>query len=198
VRVIPSFGMREFKFMHDPHTRQRRVLRAVASLEFIKGIFVLAMGICALALVHKDLWLYAESLLALLHINTDRHFAQVFLDFADNVTDARLWAAARIAFAYAALRFTEAYGLWNERTWAEWVAFLSGTLLLPLEIRELLRGLTLARAGFFIGNVAIVLYMLHVILVNRRERQMKAHDRKPSRKAGSGAFDSGNPEGLGS
>jgi uncharacterized membrane protein (DUF2068 family) len=162
--------MRLFETMSDPHGRRRRFLQAVASLEFIKGVFVLAMGVCALALVHKDLWLYAESLLALLHINTDRHFAQVFLDFADGITDARLWAAARIAFAYAALRFTEAYGLWRCRTWAEWVALVSGTLLMPLEIRELFRGITLLRSFLFIGNLAIVFYMLYVILVNRRER----------------------------
>ncbi len=158
----------------DPHRRQRRVLRAVATLEFCKGVFVILMGICALALVHKDVWLYAESLLALFHISTDRHSAQLFLDFADNVTDARLWAAARIAFAYAALRFTEAYGLWRGRTWAEWVAFVSGFLLLPLEIRELIRGLTFWRCGLFVGNVAIVLYMLFVILENRRERRTAA------------------------
>jgi uncharacterized membrane protein (DUF2068 family) len=163
--------------MHAPgnksarHRRQRRLLRAVASFEFAKGVFVVLMGFCALALVHKDVWLIAESLLALLHISTDRRLAQVFLDFADNVTDARLWAAARIAFAYAALRFTEAYGLWNERTWAEWVAFISGTLLLPLEVRELLRGVTMLRCGLFVGNVAVVAYMLYVILANRSERQ---------------------------
>lgn len=157
--------------MTDPRRCQHGLLRAVAGLEFIKGVFVLAMAVCALLLLHKDLWLYAESLLALLHINTDRHFAQVFLDYADNITDARLWAAARIAFAYAALRFTEAYGLWRERTWAEWVAFVSGTLLLPLEVRELFRGITLLRSGLFIGNVAIVLYMLYIIVVNRRERR---------------------------
>jgi uncharacterized membrane protein (DUF2068 family) len=87
------------------------------------------------------------------------------------VTDARLWAAAEIAFAYAVLRFTEAYGLWKERTWAEWVAFVSGTLLLPFEIRELFRGITFWRCGLLIGNVAIVLYMLYVILDNRRERR---------------------------
>jgi len=97
----------------DPHRRQRRVLQAVAMFEFFKGIFVVLMGFCALALVHKDVWLYAESLLALLHINTDRRSAQLFLDFADNATDARLWAAARIAFAYSVLRFTEAYGFWS-------------------------------------------------------------------------------------
>ncbi|HKV79159.1 MAG TPA: DUF2127 domain-containing protein [Candidatus Sulfotelmatobacter sp.] len=155
----------------DPHRNQRRVLRAVATLECAKGVFVVLMGICAIALVHKDTWLIAERLLSLLHISTDRRSAQIFLDFADSVTDARLWAAARIAFAYAALRFTEAYGLWNARTWAEWVAFVSGSLLLPLELRELFRGITFWRSALLIGNLAIVCYMLYVILENRRERR---------------------------
>jgi uncharacterized membrane protein (DUF2068 family) len=155
----------------DPHLTQRRVLRAVAALEFFKGVFVVLMGICAIALVHKDAWLIAESLLALLHISTDRRSAQIFLDFADSVTDARLWAAARIAFAYAALRFTEAYGLWNARTWAEWVAFVSGALLLPLEVRQLFRGITFFRCALLLGNLSIVCYMLYVILQNRRERR---------------------------
>ncbi len=156
------------------HHRQRRVLQAVATFEFFKGIFVLVMGFCALALVHKDVWLYAESLLALLHVNTDRHSAQLFLDFADNVTDARLWAAARIAFAYTLLRFTEAYGLWRCRTWAEWVALVSGALLIPLEIRELFRGVTALRSALFLGNLAVILFMVYVIRNNRRERQMAA------------------------
>jgi uncharacterized membrane protein (DUF2068 family) len=156
----------------DSHLRQRSLLRAIASLEFFKGIFVALMGLCAILLVHKDAWWYAESLLALLHINTDRRVAQQFLDFADNVTDARLWAAAQIAFAYAALRFTEAYGLWKARTWAEWVAFVSGFLLLPLEVRELIRGLTLLRVILFVGNLVVIFYLLSVIRSNRRERRV--------------------------
>ena len=166
--------MRHFGTQLDPHRRQRRVLRAVAFIEFIKGIFVLLMGLSALMLVHRDVGLIAESLLALLHINSNRHFALVFLDFADSVTDAHLWAAAQIAFAYSALRFTEAYGLWKERPWAEWVAVISGTLLLPLEIRELLRGVTLLRSFLFVGNLAIVFYMLHVLRAGRRERRKSA------------------------
>jgi uncharacterized membrane protein (DUF2068 family) len=156
------------------HRRQRQALQAIATFEFLKGIFVMVMGFCALALVHKDVWLYAESLLALLHVSTDRHSAQLFLDFADNVTDARLWAAARIAFAYAVLRFTEGFGLWRCRTWAEWVALVSGALLLPLEVRELLRGVTLLRSALFVGNLAVVFFMLYVIRSNRRERRMAA------------------------
>lgn len=169
------------------HLHQRRLLRAVATLEFSKGIFVVIMGFCALLLVHKDTWLIAESILSLLHISTDRRSAQIFLDFADNITDARLWAAARIAFAYAALRFTEAYGLWRQRTWAEWVAFVSGTLLLPFEVRELFRGLTFWRCALLIGNLAIVCYMLYVILDNRRERRnATAASTRPEHRAQSG------------
>src|SRR5580698_5473003 len=134
---------------------QRRLLRLVASIEFAKGIFVLLIGLSAILLVHKDTWVIAESLLARLHISTDRHWAQLFLDFADNLTDARLWAAAKLAFSYSLLRFVEGYGLWKARTWAEWIAFLSGTILLPLEVRELLRGVTLLRSAVFIVNLVI-------------------------------------------
>src|ERR1700691_6547312 len=106
------------------HPARRDLLRMVAFFEFAKGILVLLIGLSALLLVHKDAWVIAESLLALLHISTDRHSAQLFLDFADNLTDARLWAAAQLAFTYSFLRFAEAYGLWRQRIWAEWLAFV--------------------------------------------------------------------------
>jgi uncharacterized membrane protein (DUF2068 family) len=157
-----------------PPRRQRRVLQSVAAIEFLKGVFVTLMGICALLLVHKDAWLYAESVLAVFHISTDRRIAQMFLDFADNVTDAKLWAAAWLAFAYSTLRFIEGYGLWRCRTWAEWVAAISGTLLVPLEVRELFRRVTLLRCGVLIVNVAVVLYMVYVIMANRREHKKAA------------------------
>jgi uncharacterized membrane protein (DUF2068 family) len=168
----------------DRHRAQRNLLRAVASFEVIKGILVLLIGIGAMLLVHKDAWVIAESLLALLHISTDRHSAQIFLDFADNLTDARLWAAARLALIYAALRFAEGYGLWKERTWAEWLAFGSGTLLLPLEIRALFRGITFLRSAVFLINIAIVLYMLFLLRQGRLLRRQLQSESKPSDQSG--------------
>lgn len=151
----------------DLHRAQKNLLRAVASFEVIKGILVLLIGVGAMLLVHKDAWVIAESLLALLHISTDRHSSQLFLDFADNLTDARLWMAARLALIYSALRFAEGYGLWKERTWAEWLAFGSGMLLIPLEIRALLRGITFLRSAVFLINIAIVLYMFFLLRQGR-------------------------------
>jgi uncharacterized membrane protein (DUF2068 family) len=160
----------------DSPRAQKNLLRLVALYEFCKGAFVLLIGLCALLLVHKDEWVLAESLLALLHISTDRHTAQLFLDFADRLTDARLFAVARLAFTYSSLRFIEAYGLWKQRTWAEWVALLSGTLLFPLEIRGLMRGITVIRCVIFIGNLAIVFYMLFLLRAQRRRRREASLD----------------------
>ncbi len=155
----------------DSHLAHKSMLRAVASLEFIKGVFVLLMGLSAILLVHKDAWVIAESLLALFHVNPDRRWAQLFLDFSDNLTDARLWAAAQLAFVYSAMRFAEGYGLWNERTWAEWLALGSGTLLVPLEIRELLRGVTLLRSAVFLINIGVIFYMFLLLRQGRRARR---------------------------
>lgn len=154
----------------DLHLARKNLLRAIASVEFVKGIVAVFVGVAAILLLHKDTWVMAESLLALLHINTDRRSAQLFLDLADDLTDARLWFAVKLAFVYSVLRFAEGYGLWNERTWAEWLAFGSGMLLFPLEIRALLHGITILRSIVFAINLAIVLYMFFLLREGRRRR----------------------------
>jgi uncharacterized membrane protein (DUF2068 family) len=163
--------------LHSPHA-QKGLLRAVASVEFAKGILAIFGGIVAILLLHKDTWVMAESLLALFHISTDRRSAQLFLDLADDLTDARLWWAVKILFVYSALRFAEGYGLWHQRTWAEWFALGSGTLLLPFEIRELLRGITILRTGVFAVNIGIIFYMFFLLREGRRQRRL-VHSARP-------------------
>lgn len=156
----------------DLHRAQKSLLRAVASVEFIKGVLAVFIGVAAVLLLHKDTWVMAESLLALFHVSTDRRSAQLFLDLADDLTDTRLWWAVRLAFIYSALRFAEGYGLWNERTWAEWFAFGSGMLLFPFEIRALLHGITILRSIVFAVNLGIVVYMGFLLRDGRRQRRM--------------------------
>jgi uncharacterized membrane protein (DUF2068 family) len=62
--------------------------------------------------------------------------------------------------AYAALEGAEAIGLWLGKRWAEYLTFISTTLLLPLEIYEIVnRGTALKVIGFLI-NLAVVVYLL--------------------------------------
>jgi uncharacterized membrane protein (DUF2068 family) len=153
----------------DPHSRQLRALRAVASVEFLKGLIVLLAGFGLLSLVHRDAWDVAESFLEWLHISPDAHYAQVFLNLADQVTDGKLWAVAIGALAYSSLRFAEAYGLWGARPWAEWLALVSGAIYLPFEIYEIARRPDWVRMTIFLVNLAVVLYMASLRL-QARER----------------------------
>jgi uncharacterized membrane protein (DUF2068 family) len=145
---------------HDTHCRQLKALRAVAFVEFLKGVVVLLAGFGVLSLVHRDAWDVAESFLEWLHISPETHYAQVFLNLADQVTDAKLWAVAIGALTYSSLRFGEAYGLWRERAWAEWLALISGAIYLPFEIVELARKPDWIRLAILTVNLAVVLYMV--------------------------------------
>jgi len=141
----------------------------VASLEFLKGLIVLLAGFGLLSLVHRDAWDVAESFLEWLHISPDAHYAQVFLNLADQVTDSKLWAVAIGALAYSSLRFAEAYGLWRARPWAEWLALVSGAIYLPFEIYEMAQRPDWVRLTIFLVNLAVVFYMAHLRL-QARER----------------------------
>lgn len=150
--------------------RRRAALRAVASLELAKGAVVLLLGFGAVSLVHKDAWDVAEWVLHFLHVNPDHHhYAQVFLNLADNVTDKKLWAMAAGAMAYSIVRFVEAYGLWLERTWAEWFALISGALYVPFEAYEVVRRVTPVHVSVLLINLVIVFYMLYLRLSARAE-----------------------------
>jgi uncharacterized membrane protein (DUF2068 family) len=137
-------------------------LRAVAMFEATKGVVVLLLGLGLLTLLHRDLEEAAENLLLHLHINPDRKLAQIFLDAASRTTDGRLWGLAAVAVAYATVRFTEAWGLWHRRVWAEWFALLSGALYLPWEILKTSQRPNWWHITLLAGNVVIVLYMLYV------------------------------------
>jgi uncharacterized membrane protein (DUF2068 family) len=75
-----------------------------------------------------------------------------------NVTTFRLIGAG--AAAYAILEGAEAYGLWFQRRWAEYLTFVATTLFVPYEIYELADKLTVFRVGAFAVNMAILLYLL--------------------------------------
>ncbi|MBV9480797.1 MAG: DUF2127 domain-containing protein [Acidobacteria bacterium] len=140
----------------------KRGLRTVASIEFLKGILAIAVAIGLLILRNKDVWDIAEGTLEFLHIDPDLHFAQVFLDFADQVTAGELTTLATLALAYSAVRFLEAYGLWRTRIWGEWLAIFSGLVYLPFEIRALMLRSTAFRWGALIVNLALVGYVAYV------------------------------------
>lgn len=155
-----------FPAIHEPKPHIK-VLRAVASLELAKGLAAVAGIFGILFLVHKDPGDVADWCLTVLHISPDHHFAQVFLDWADSLTDKKLWVVAGVAAIYSILRFVEAYGLWKARAWAEWIALVSGTLYVPFEVFKIVTRPSLFHISLLVVNLAVILYMAYVLWETR-------------------------------
>ncbi len=63
--------------------------------------------------------------------------------------------------AYGLLEGIEAVGLWYTRRWAEYLTFLATTILLPLEIYEIIHRQSLLKIIGFLINLAVVIYLLY-------------------------------------
>ncbi len=61
---------------------------------------------------------------------------------------------------YAVLEGVEAVGLWMGKRWAEYLTFIATSLLLPLEIYEIIHGGTVLKVIGFLINVAVVVWLL--------------------------------------
>jgi uncharacterized membrane protein (DUF2068 family) len=154
---------------HSPHRQPNALdehasktgLRTVATFEATKGVLALALAI-TLFVVRDHIEDVAAELLYHLHIGFEHRWAQRLLHGASTFDERRIWGVMAGAFSYAAVRFTEAWGLWHQRVWAEWFALLSGALYLPLEIVAIFEHPHWVAITLLVSNLAIVLYMLEI------------------------------------
>jgi uncharacterized membrane protein (DUF2068 family) len=153
--------------MSFPRRHERAGLKAVALFEAAKGLVVVTAGLGLLTLLHRDIQAAAEELVRDSHFNPASEFPRIFLHLADQLNDARVWALAAGAAAYASVRFAEGYGLWRERAWAEWLGIVSGAMYVPIEVYELSRRVTGARVVVLACNIGIVAWLGWVRWIHR-------------------------------
>lgn len=150
-------------------------MRAVALFEAAKGALVLLAGLGLLALINRDVQHIAEKIVRASHLNPASHYPRIFIDAASHVTNGHLrWLAAAAAL-YAIVRGVEAYGLWQERRWAEWFALIAGGLYVPVEIYELFHHPSWLKLAVLVTNLAVVAYMGYALLHPAElERELQA------------------------
>jgi uncharacterized membrane protein (DUF2068 family) len=83
--------------------------------------------------------------------------------------------AALFALGYGVLELVEGTGLWLDQLWAEYLTVIATSLLIPLEVYELVRHPTALKAGGILVNLLIVAYLVH--LLRRRLRTSAAEAR---------------------
>jgi len=145
---------------------QPATLRLIAVFEAVKGFAAISASMGLLSLAHHDVQALAQALIGHFHLDPHAHYPRMLLDEAALLASANLRQVVSLLWAYSGIRLSEAYGLWRDRAWAEWLAAVSGAVYLPLEVSHLLQRTTWINAGVLALNVAVVAYM--VLRLRRR------------------------------
>jgi|SRR5215510_978007 len=145
-----------------------RGVRLIAAFKLLKALGLLALGIGALRLLHKDVAGEVEHWINVFRVDTHNHFIDLLLEKLSILDDKRLKELSVGTFAYAGIFLVEGIGLALQKRWAEYLTIITTASLLPIEIYELTRRVSAGRCLALGINVAVVVYLVYEL---RRFRQ---------------------------
>jgi len=144
---------------HALSTANRRAMRSIAIFEGFKGVLAIAATLGLFSLLRHDLHHLAATVIGNFGLSPGDHYPALLLHYADLIEDTNRRTLALLAVAYVTVRSAEAYGLWHERTWGQWLAAFSGAIYVPFEAQHLLFRPSIAGAVVLLTNLAIVTYL---------------------------------------
>ena len=136
------------------------VLVLIAVFKLVKALALIAVGIGALKYLHKDLAASVLHWVDMLRVDPDNRFIHRILTKAFSVTPKQLKELSAGTFFYAALLGIEGIGLLLRKHWAEYFTIITTGALLPLEVYELAKHVTVAKIIVLVINAAIVWYLV--------------------------------------
>lgn len=153
--------------MSSTSRQSPKTLMAIAVFKLFKGVLLLLVGIGALRLIHRDVGEVVAHWVDVIGVDPDNRFIHRLLSRSLSVSPRQLKEASAGTFIYAGLLLTEGSGLWLRKRWAEYFTIITTAGLIPLEVYEIYRHLTVAKMVVLLINVAIVVYL--VVRVRRTE-----------------------------
>jgi uncharacterized membrane protein (DUF2068 family) len=141
-------------------TSRGRGLRLIAAFKLLKALALLAAGIGALNLLHKDVATVIEHWINVFRVDPHNHFIDLLLAKLSILDDRRLKELSVGTFVYSAIFFTEGIGLALKKRWAEYFTIITTSSFLPLEIYELVRRVSAGRIFALVINLAVVAYLV--------------------------------------
>jgi len=158
---------------HREHpVARRRALRAIAVFEAFKGALAIAASLGLLSLLRHDLHRMAAELIGHFGLDPGDHYPRMILHYADVLADTNVRSLILLATGYVLLRFAEAYGLWRQYAWGEWLGALSGGLYIPFELRHMLSRPSLLSASVLAINVLVVGFLAFELWRRRRDARV--------------------------
>jgi uncharacterized membrane protein (DUF2068 family) len=146
-------------------------LLLIALFKLLKGLLLVAVGIGAIKLLHRDVADTVMHWINVLRVDPDNRLIHGFLTKVLWVSPNQLKALSAGTFIYAGLLLTEGTGLLLRKRWAEYFTIVTTAGLIPLELYEIARHFTLVKVVVLAVNVAIVLYLVARVRQRRNEGQ---------------------------
>lgn len=136
------------------------VLFLIGLFKLFKALLLIAVGIGAVKLLHKDLSATVMHWVQMLRVDTDNRYIHALLVRIFRVTPKQLKELSVGTFIYAGLFLTEGIGLLLQKPWAEYFTIITTGALIPIEIYELVKHFTPVKLAVTIVNVLIVWYLV--------------------------------------
>jgi uncharacterized membrane protein (DUF2068 family) len=146
-----------------------RGLLLIAAFKIFKGLALVAVGIGALRLLHKDVAAETERWIELLRVDPHNQYIHRVLERLPILDARKLKELSVGTFFYSALYLTEGIGLALRKRWAEYFTIVSTSLFIPLEIYELIKHASIAKGVLLLVNAGIVAYL--VVELRRTSRK---------------------------
>ena len=145
------------------------VLFLIGLFKLFKALLLIATGIGAIKLLHKDLAGTAMHWVQVLRVDPDNRYIHGILVRIFRVTPKQLRELSLGTFIYAGLFLTEGFGLLLRKHWAEYFTIITTGLFIPLELYEVARHFTVTKVVVTAINVLIVWYL--VVRVRSRSKR---------------------------
>jgi uncharacterized membrane protein (DUF2068 family) len=136
------------------------ILFLIGLFKLFKALLLVAAGIGAIKLLHKDLASTAMHWVQVLRVDPDNRYIHGILLRIFRITPKQLKELSVGTFVYAGLFLTEGVGLLLRKHWAEYFTIISTGAFIPLEVYELVRHFTITKLVVTVVNALIVWYLV--------------------------------------
>jgi len=157
---------------HERFFKERLLgFKVIGTYKLISGFVALALGIWSLCFLDHDPERGLERVILQLGLDPQNHVIHSVISALTGVNRKHLRAIEAGTFIYALLHAIEGIGLIRGRDWAGYLVVIATSSLVPFEIFEIARKMSLLRISLLVVNLGIVIYLIATL---RKEHAVRA------------------------
>ena len=145
---------------HAATDNLRAAVKGVAIFEGLKGIAALLGLLGLLSLLHHDIHRLALELVGHFGLSPNARYPALLIQAVDKLNATPIHTVVLLGAAYIVIRSAEAWGLWYDKPWGEWLGALSCGIYIPLEVKHIMAKPHWQGVAVLVLNVALMLILL--------------------------------------